>query len=64
MNSGVHEGHCCKWHGCKYADADCPVEFGKAVQEHPCIECDDLWDEYVTIKWITPEWFSFMEGRR
>lgn len=25
---GVHETHCCKKHGCKYRDEDCPVELG------------------------------------
>jgi hypothetical protein len=25
---GVHENHCCKNHGCKYGDSDCPVVLG------------------------------------
>lgn len=25
---GVHEHHCCKNHGCKYGDSDCPVVLG------------------------------------
>ena len=34
---GVHNTHCCKVHGCKYGDHDCPVEFGTAEG----IRCDD-----------------------
>lgn len=26
---GVHAAHCCKWHGCKYGDQDCPVANGE-----------------------------------
>jgi len=28
-NIGVHQTHCCKGHGCKYNDADCPVVLGE-----------------------------------
>ena len=38
---GVHAAHCCKWHGCKYGDKDCPVVLGKIEQEWPCEYCDD-----------------------
>jgi hypothetical protein len=33
--------HCCKLHGCKYGDDDCPVENGKEEQLYPCEYCDD-----------------------
>lgn len=33
---GVHETHCCRKHGCKYGDLDCPVAFGT----HPGIKCE------------------------
>lgn len=33
---GVHTSHCCKWHGCKYGDEDCPVVIGIAEQEYLC----------------------------
>ena len=33
---GVHDAHCCKEHGCKYGDSDCPVEFG----DLPGIRCE------------------------
>ena len=36
---GVHAAHCCKWHGCKYGDPDCPVANGEVVQEYPCEDC-------------------------
>ena len=39
-NSGVHIGHCCKQHGCKYSDDDCPVEAGTVEQEFPCEYCE------------------------
>lgn len=42
-NYGVHASHCCKWHGCKYGDKDCPVVTGKVQQEYLCEYCyDDL----------------------
>ena len=36
----VHKGHCCKVHGCKYGEEDCPVVLGKVKQTHPCMDCD------------------------
>lgn len=36
---GVHTSHCCKQHGCKYGDEDCPVAFGEHKQEYPCETC-------------------------
>ena len=36
---GVHRTHCCKIHGCKYGDDDCPVVLGIVKQDHPCEEC-------------------------
>lgn len=42
----VHATHCCKWHGCKYGDINCPVVSGKTKQLYPCDYClDDLDDE-------------------
>lgn len=42
-NYGVHMSHCCKWHGCKYGDSDCPVVTGKVKQEYLCESCyEDL----------------------
>ena len=35
----VHTSHCCKDHGCKYGDSDCPVETGRLKQEYPCEMC-------------------------
>lgn len=39
-NIGVHAAHCCKWHGCKYGDDDCPVYNGEVEQEYLCEDCD------------------------
>ena len=36
---GVHAAHCCKWHGCKYGDPDCPVANGEVEQEYQCEDC-------------------------
>lgn len=34
---GVHETHCCKKHGCKYAEnEDCPVVLGLIKQAYDC----------------------------
>jgi hypothetical protein len=38
LNDGVHNTHCCKIHGCKYNDPDCPVEFGDLMGVY-CDEC-------------------------
>lgn len=48
MNIGVHASHCCKWHGCKYGDPDCPVVNGEVEQEYLCEYCSELLreDEY------------------
>lgn len=37
--STVHGFHCCKEHGCKYGDADCPVWQGTEEQAYPCETC-------------------------
>ena len=41
MNVGVHVGHCCKWHGCKYGDENCPVVTGQVEQTYLCELCDE-----------------------
>ena len=38
--AGVHDSHCCKKHGCKYGDDDCPVQFGNLPGVH-CEDCDN-----------------------
>ena len=46
MNIGVHASHCCKWHGCKYGDEDCPMVLGKIKQLYLCEDCyQDLENE-------------------
>lgn len=41
MNIGVHSSHCCKWHGCKYGNEDCPVIMGIVEQKYLCEYCDE-----------------------
>ncbi len=41
----VHASHCCKWHGCKYGDENCPVVTGKVKQLYTCEYCDDELDD-------------------
>ena len=39
----VHGSHCCRWHGCKYGDENCPVANGKEKQLYLCEYCyEDL----------------------
>lgn len=46
MNVGCHASHCCKIHGCKYGDPNCPVVSGEVEQEYLCEYCyNDLEDE-------------------
>lgn len=35
----VHVSHCCRIHGCKYGDTDCPVVSGACSAEDLCEEC-------------------------
>ena len=37
---GLHINHCCKEHGCKYNDPDCPVVNGRAEQVYLCEQCE------------------------
>lgn len=46
LSLGLHLSHCCKWHGCKYGDKDCPVVLGAEQQLYLCEYCDaDLENE-------------------
>ena len=38
---GVHASPCCKHHGCKYGDEDCPVELGLVEALYKCEFCMD-----------------------
>lgn len=40
QDSLVHVAHCCSKHGCKYAEATCPVQASLLPQEFPCEDCD------------------------
>lgn len=39
IDIGVHLSHCCKDHGCKYNDTNCPVVLGTHNQLGPCEDC-------------------------
>lgn len=39
VKTGVHRTHCCKRHGCKYNESDCPVTSGEVIQDHSCEYC-------------------------
>lgn len=45
---GVHQSHCCVYHGCKYGDEDCPVAIGEIVQDHGCEYCPTYFDPKIT----------------
>lgn len=46
IDYGTHISHCCKWHGCKFGESDCPVATGKIRQGYLCEYCyNDLEDE-------------------
>ncbi len=40
-DSDTHAAHCCKEHGCKYGDENCPVVLGTVEQRFPCLDCED-----------------------
>ena len=35
----VHAAHCCKKHGCKYSEYNCPVVNGEVEQNYPYVDC-------------------------
>lgn len=39
INVGVHVGHCCLKHGCKYSSEDCPVVLRTADADGTCSYC-------------------------
>lgn len=46
MEKCVHTEHCCKKHGCKYSDENCPVANGIKPQSFPCEICNEYGDYY------------------
>lgn len=52
---GVHAAHCCKWHGCKYGDLDCPVVNGEVEQEYPCEDCSTVLEDETYYKRMVRE---------
>jgi hypothetical protein len=47
---GVHMGHCCTRHGCKYLEDDCPVVAFTATQNYPCESCSE--EDHIKVKGI------------
>lgn len=46
-NYAVHVSHCCKWHGCKYGEPNCPIVLSKTKQAYLCEWCyEELNNEY------------------
>jgi hypothetical protein len=37
----VHSTHCCKKHGCKYGDDNCPVVSGIEKAKYMCEDCEN-----------------------
>jgi hypothetical protein len=52
---GVHAAHCCKWHGCKYGDPDCPVANGEVEQEYLCEDCSTVLEDEAYYKRMVQE---------
>jgi len=36
LHIGTHRAHCCRKHGCKYGNDDCPVVSGAVKQLYSC----------------------------
>lgn len=49
MNVGVHNTHCCKRHGCKYANEDCPVYHGLLPGVEQCEQGSDMEESCVPL---------------
>ena len=49
-NIGVHQNHCCKIHGCKYGEKDCPVVQGTITQAYLCEDCPELNDQVQNVE--------------
>jgi len=37
----THQTHCCKDHGCKYGDKECPIVLGELEADFICEECNE-----------------------
>ena len=51
---GVHMSNCCARHGCRYHDADCPVEKHLAPQDVVCEDCfedPERYNQFVVEYW-------------
>jgi hypothetical protein len=53
---GIHVGHCCALHGCKYGDGKyCVVENKTRKQDHPCEQCVDIDEAEAEVKSLQEE---------
>jgi len=60
----VHTTHCCKKHGCKYGDNDCPIAYGNEEQVYPCPDCDDGYDDEPDFDIKAPDIEWIMDERK
>lgn len=49
-NVGVHQTHCCKLHGCKYGDENCPVVKNEIEQTYACMDCTEITEDLQEVK--------------
>jgi len=47
---GIHTSQCCKLHGCKYGNEDCPVSAGDVAQKYPCENCGNAHERIQSIQ--------------
>lgn len=50
-NIGTHQTHCCKIHGCKYGDDECPVVDSSIIQAYPCEDCEEVEEQIRNLKY-------------
>ena len=58
----VHASHCCKWHGCRYGDKNCPVVNGEIEQLWLCDDCYEEMDKadyYTSVIARLPKMYEF-----
>ena len=56
-DKNVHTEHCCKLHGCKYGDKDCPVVLDIQKQSYLCERCEE---DLVDAQGLTEYYFSLL----
>ena len=69
-NHGTHITHCCRIHGCKYGNTNCPVETKTHMQKYVCEQCSDALEEmdemilyYAEVVALKDSLYFYMEER-